>query len=57
MRRAEVGGAPGSWDPVVLGMDKRALLREVLKEVSRHRTHQRLLAEFTDLLKAAENPD
>lgn len=42
------------WESRVLGLEKRALLKDVLKEVSKHRIHQRLVAEFKDLLSAAE---
>ena len=48
------GGWAESWERTILGLDKRALLKEVLKEVARHRTHPRLITQFTDLQQAAE---
>ncbi|GLC49216.1 hypothetical protein PLESTB_000195200 [Pleodorina starrii] len=45
----------GRWQPVILGYDKRRLLREVvLKEVAKNRTYQQLVAEVLDQLKHVE---
>ena len=46
--------SPGSWQPLTLGLRKRDLLREALREIGRHRLHQRFVAEYQDHLKAAE---
>lgn len=43
-----------AWRSEVLGLDKHALLGEVLKEVARHRKHQRLVNDFTEYLHAAK---
>lgn len=51
-------GAVGLWSPTVLGMDKRALLRDkVLPAVGRRRDMQRVALEFTDLLEHAGGND
>ncbi|KAK9830498.1 hypothetical protein WJX72_012086 [[Myrmecia] bisecta] len=51
--RSQAGRAPGGWEPQVLGLDKRKLLREeVLRDMGR--ANQRLASEFLDLLEAAE---
>lgn len=43
--------AAGVWQPTVLGIDKRELLRkEVLRDIGRNRANQRLVNEFTELL-------
>lgn len=47
-------GGHGSWAPEELGLQKRALLQEVLREAARHRTHQSLVAEFAEQLSAAQ---
>ncbi|KAG2438957.1 hypothetical protein HYH02_010749 [Chlamydomonas schloesseri] len=45
----------GRWAPVVLGFDKRRLLREVvLKEVARNRSYQQLVAEVLEQLKQVD---
>eukprot|EP00798_Chlamydomonas_sp_ICE-L_P018441 gene18441-24916_t len=47
--------APGSWQPSVMGLDKRQILKnEVLKEVARNRSNQRLVLEVLDLIKEVE---
>ncbi|KAG2443703.1 hypothetical protein HXX76_002051 [Chlamydomonas incerta] len=47
--------AGGRWAPVVLGFDKRRLLREVvLKEVARNRSYQQLVAEVLEQLKQVD---
>ncbi|KAG2500684.1 hypothetical protein HYH03_001450 [Edaphochlamys debaryana] len=47
----------GRWQPSMLGLDKRRLLREVvLKEVSKNRACQQLVAEVLDQLRAVEGP-
>lgn len=39
------------WQPRMLGLDKRAVLRgEVLRDIGRNRANQRLVNEFTELL-------
>jgi protein HIRA/HIR1 len=44
-------GDPGSaWQPCVLGLDKRALLQEVLREMSRNRALQRTTQTYNDAL-------
>ena len=54
MGEAETAANPQGWQPTVLGLDKRALLRdEVLPAVSRNRANQRLVAEFKELLDQA----
>ncbi len=45
-----------AWSPDVLGLDKRELLRDVLREVSRNRANQRLVNQVTDLLAGAIQP-
>ena len=45
------------WVPSVLGLDKRELLQEVLREVSRNRAHQRLISEVTDTLAGLQQGD
>lgn len=46
-------GQPGRWQPAVLGIDKRELLRrEVLRDIGRNRANQRLVNEFAELLAA-----
>ncbi|KXZ49330.1 hypothetical protein GPECTOR_22g924 [Gonium pectorale] len=49
-----VAGA-GSWSPVILGLDKRRILREVvLREVAKNRAYQLLVSEVLDSLKHIE---
>jgi len=46
----------GPWKPTVLGLDKRALLRdEVMKAIAQGGNTQRLLAELLELLQEAEH--
>lgn len=42
-----------SWDPMVLGLPKRELLREMLPIMSANRSLQRLVAQFREGLDAA----
>ena len=43
---ASGAGAQRGWQPCILGLDKRQLLRQdVLKEMSRNRSNQRLVQE------------
>lgn len=46
--------AAGAWEPTVLGLAKRDLLREVLKEMSRNRSLQRTTQGFLDALSEIE---
>lgn len=46
-----------AWSPDVLGLDKRELLQEVLREVSRNRANQRLVNEVTDILAGVQQHD
>lgn len=39
-----------AWAPLVLGIEKRGLLQEVLRDVSRNRANQRLVNELNDIL-------
>lgn len=49
-RAAELQRQHG-WQPTVLGLDKRALLRgELLRDIGRNRANQRLVNEFAELL-------
>ena len=42
------GGDGGGWQPAVLGLDKRRLLRqEVMAEIGRNRNNQRLAQEVS----------
>ena len=46
-------GAAASWEPEVLGIPKRQLLREVvLPALSTNRALQRLLAEYVEMLQS-----
>jgi protein HIRA/HIR1 len=50
------GGSAAEWLPHVLGLDKRRLLREeVLRDMGRNRSNQRLVSEFAQLLDVVEN--
>ncbi|KAL4452249.1 hypothetical protein ABPG75_007911 [Micractinium tetrahymenae] len=48
------GGGPPAWRPEVLGLPKRELLREVLKEMSRNRSLQRTTQTYLDALSELE---
>jgi hypothetical protein len=50
-----IGGA-GAWASKVLGIDKRQLLIEVLRDVARNRALQRLASDFQDMLYEAQKP-
>lgn len=45
-----------AWSPTVLGLGKRELLQEVLREVSRNRANQRLVSEVADMLACQHDP-
>jgi hypothetical protein len=48
-------GVTGAWEPSVLGLDKRTLLRrDVLYALSHNRALQRLATKYIDLLEDAE---
>jgi protein HIRA/HIR1 len=47
------GGASAAWAPAFLGLDRRALLRDVLAAVGKHRGCQRFVAEVSALLEHA----
>ena len=51
---AGVGAAAGEWQPLVLGLFKRELLRDVLREMSRNRSLQSTTQTFLDALTEVE---
>ncbi|KAG2751185.1 hypothetical protein P692DRAFT_20952439 [Suillus brevipes Sb2] len=51
------GGRDESWTPVVAGMAKRDLLREVLSVFARSKTLTKLALDWQDTLKKASNDD
>ena len=44
------------WKETVLGLSKHDLLREVLRELYRHRTMQRLVTRYREMLEESERP-
>ncbi|PSC72094.1 HIRA isoform X1 [Micractinium conductrix] len=48
------GGGSAAWQPAVLGLPKRVLLRDVLKEMSRNRSLQRTTQTYLDALADVE---
>jgi protein HIRA/HIR1 len=51
---AGAGCAADGWQPAVLGLPKRELLRDVLREMSRNRSLQRTTQTFLDALTEVE---
>lgn len=41
------------WEETILGLQKHVLLKEVLRELSRHRTMQRLVTQYREMLDEA----
>lgn len=44
------------WEDTVLGLPKHGLLREVLRELYRHRSMQRLVTRYHEMLEESERP-
>jgi hypothetical protein len=59
LRYAADSHAPGAgaWAPLVLGVEKRGLLQEVLRDVSRNRANQRLVNEMNDILAGLQHTE
>ena len=54
LRASDGPGSEADWQPTIMGLVKRNLLKSVLQQVASQRRHQRLVAEFSEQLKATE---
>ena len=53
LRATEEACRLANWQPTVLGLQKRELLKSVLQELARQRKNQRLVAVLSEQLKSA----